>query len=81
MVRFGKQTCGVGRQKFGFGPGARTSRRNSTRPSPLATSRAVIPFCRDNSLPIMTSPTDFNSQTANDPHPVKLKGTEPPDAF
>jgi len=81
MVRFGEHTCGIWRQRFGFGPGTRTSRRNATRPSSLAKSRAVIPSCRDNSLPIMSSPLDFNSQTANVPCPIKLNEPLPLDVF
>jgi len=81
MVEFGALTCGVWRQGVGFGPGARTSLSSATRPSPLAKSRAVIPSCRNNSFPIMSSPPDFNSLASNVPRPIKLKGTEPPDAF
>ncbi|KAJ1476600.1 hypothetical protein T484DRAFT_1965389, partial [Baffinella frigidus] len=54
ILGLGVGTRGGWRQRFGFGPGARTFLSSIATASPLATSRGVLPSCPANPGPILS---------------------------
>ena len=54
ILDLGAGTSRVWRQRFGFGPGTRTSRSSFFTASPLAMSRGVFPNCPANQGPVIS---------------------------